>query len=167
MSNDEINAHRPQRLESFGKGHAQLVEALKQFPKSMWKFRPTPQDWSIHEIVIHIADAESLGYGRCRKAIAEPGSLIMLYDQPAWGKMLHYADQNTDDALELFKWLRHSTYQLIKGLPAATWANTYQHPERGSISLDDWLITYDGHITNHIRQMQEVYNAWQVAGSPS
>lgn len=167
MTPEEKRANRPQCIESFGNAPKQLAEALKEFPRSMWKYRPSPNDWCIHEVLIHIADAESLGYGRCRKAIAEPGSLIMLYDQPGWGKALHYADQNPDDAVELFRCLRKSTYQLIKTLPDATWANTYQHPERGPQSLDDWLITYEGHITNHINQMRTVYKAWQAAGSPA
>src|SRR5262245_30703472 len=165
MTSTEVSTSRREKVEAFGKGHAQILDALKEFPRSMWRYKPSPTDWSIHEILIHVSDAESLGYGRCRKAIAEPGSVIMLYDQPGWGKALHYADQNPDDALELFRCLRRATYQLIKDLPDATWANTYQHPERGPQTLDDWLTTYTGHITNHVNQMHEVHKAWQSAGS--
>src|SRR5512140_1008505 len=108
---------RQQKIESYGSAYQKLTDALRAFPVEMWKFRASPDSWTIHEIVVHIADSEANSFARCRKAIAEPGSTVMAYNEPLWARALTYHEQNTEDALELFKCLRRSTYQLIQGLP--------------------------------------------------
>ena len=101
---------RRRKIEAYGQAYAYLVTALNQFPQEMWQFKPTPSDWSVHELVVHIADSEANSYSRCRKAIVEPGAMVMAYDEALWARTLHYHDQDPLAALELFKWLRGQTY---------------------------------------------------------
>ena len=155
-----ISTRRLQKIESYGNAHAQLVEALERFPKEMWRFRPSPDRWSVHEIVVHIADSEANSYIRCRRFIAEPGNTVMAYDENRWAEALRYHDQSADEAVELFKWLRLRSYQLIKALPEPAWSNTVYHPENGSMTLDDWLDVYERHVREHVEQMQANYAAW-------
>lgn len=151
---------RQQKIESYGNAHTRLAEALQQFPPEMWQFRAAPDDWTIHEIGVHITDSEVNSYIRCRRFIAEPEKPLMAYDEERWAKSLAYHSQSTDDALALFKWLRGNTYKLIKSLPGSTWANSVYHPENGIMTLDDWLDVYDRHVPEHIEQMRRVYQAW-------
>jgi hypothetical protein len=156
MTSDE----RAKKIELYGSAHKQLVTALERFPKEMWQYRPDPERWTIHEIIIHIADSEVNSYVRCRRFLAEPGSMVLGYDENKWAHELHYHDQSADDALELFKWLRFKSYTLIKDLPAPVWSNTVNHTENGVMTMDDWLDTYERHIPEHIRQMQVNYDDW-------
>ncbi len=151
---------RAQKIESYGQAYDLLTEGLKQFPVEMWHFRPAPDLWTIHEIVVHIADSEANSYIRCRRFIAEPGQQVMAYDEEGWAARLDYHQQSTTDAMELFKWLRHNTYKLIRSLPEAVWTNTIYHPENGAMTLDDWLDIYERHIPEHLAQMRENYAAW-------
>ena len=153
---------RQQKIESYGAAHTSLVNALERFPKEMRQFRPAPDRWTIHEIVVHIADSEANSYVRCRRLLAEPGSTVMGYDEWGWAKALDYHAQSTDEALELFRWLRRKSYTLIKDQPEKVWANTVQHTESGRMSLDQWLDIYERHIPDHIAQMQAVYDDWQA-----
>jgi hypothetical protein len=127
----------------------------------MWKFKPSPERWSVHEIVIHLADSEVNSYARCRKFIAEPGSSVMAYDQNIWTSSLKYHQQNAQDALKLFRWLRHNTFQLIKSLPESVWSYTVQHPENGLMTMDNWLDVYERHTRGHIGQMKKNYDEWK------
>ena len=63
------NEERAQKINSYGKAYETLVEALKQFPKEMWQFKPS-DGWSIHEIVgldlqadggTHVANTSEVG----------------------------------------------------------------------------------------------------------
>ena len=108
---------RQEKIALYGRAHALLTTALKEFPREMWQFRPTPDRWTIHEIVIHIADSEANSFARGRKFIAEPGATVMAYDESQWAKALRYHAQSPEDALELFKWLRLTSDQLIRSLP--------------------------------------------------
>lgn len=156
------HAERLQQIESYGAAYTKLLAALPQFPRKMWQYRAAPDGWTIHEIIVHIADSEANSYVRCRRFIAEPGSTVMAYDEMAWAQRLTYHAQSTEVALELFKHLRAASYELIKTLPETVWANTIVHPENGVMTMDDWLDIYDRHVPDHIAQMQEVYAAWQA-----
>jgi uncharacterized damage-inducible protein DinB len=152
---------RPTTLTTYANAHSLLTEALTRFPKEMWRFKPSETDWSIHEIVVHITDSEANSYIRARRLIAEPGRTLMDYDENAWANGLDYHGLDTEDAVELFRWLRGTTYKLIKDLPEATWSHTAYHPENGDMTLDDWLETYARHVSDHIGQMEAVFSTWE------
>jgi hypothetical protein len=148
------------RIEQFGDAYQTVMETLKHCPESMWRYRAIPGGWTIQEIAIHLADSETHAFIRCRQAIAEPGSAARGYDEAAWASGLFYDRQNANDALELFRWLRKSTYGLLKLLPDSIWANWYEHSEHGKQTVDEWLVSYIEHIETHVAQIQDVYEAW-------
>src|SRR5215210_3159724 len=151
---------RALRLERYGEAHAQLTEALGQFPREMWAFKSPDDPWSIQEIVVHITDSEANSFIRCRRLIAEPWEAVMAYDENQWARALRYSDQRADDALELFRILRLTTYKLVKSQPGSAWSHTVYHPENGTMTLDDWLHVYERHIPDHVEQMKRIHQAW-------
>jgi hypothetical protein len=67
-------------INSYGRAYELLTEAIQKYPRDMWQWKPTPDKWSIHEIIIHITDSEANSYIRCRRFIAEPGSGVYGYE---------------------------------------------------------------------------------------
>jgi hypothetical protein len=157
MTHDE----RTVLIESYGRAYDDLVAALDEVPREMWLFKPAPEKWSVHEVIVHIADSEANSYVRCRRFIAEPGTSVMAYDENKWASALRYHDQSADDALELFRLLRASCHSLIRDLPESVWANTIEHPENGTMTFDDWLRTYERHIPVHVAQIRRNVAAWE------
>lgn len=153
-------AERQQKIAVYGEAYALLAGTLKHFPQEMWPYKPGPDRWSIHEILVHIADSEANSYVRCRRFIAESGETVMAYDENRWAHQLNYHDQNPEDALELFRLLRRMSYHLVKDLPETAWSHTINHPENGVMTMDDWLNVYTCHVPEHIRQMEATYAAW-------
>jgi hypothetical protein len=151
---------RLSKIESYGQAYQRLVAGLKGFPREMWQFRSAPDLWTVHEILVHIADSEANSYVRCRRFIAEPGEGVMAYDEMGWARRLDYHARDPQEALELFRWLRQISYHLISTLPEKVWSNTVYHPESGVMTLEDWLDVYERHIPDHLAQMQEVYEEW-------
>ena len=154
---------RRQKIELYGRATNLLTAALEQFPREMWQYRSPVDDWTIHEIVLHITDSEANSYVRCRRFIAEPGQSLMAYDENQWAKVLNYHELDVDTAVSLFKWLRQSSYELIQTVPDDVWQHEAYHPENGQMSFDDWLDTYTNHVSDHIVQMERIYQAWQQA----
>ena len=151
---------RAARIETYGTAYQQLISALEQFPREMWQYRPAPDRWTIHEIIVHITDSEANSYVRCRRFLAEPDSAILGYDENRWARELRYEDQSAADALELFRLLRKTTHVLISDLPETVWSNLAYHSENGPMTLDDWLKVYARHVSDHVEQMQAVYEMW-------
>jgi hypothetical protein len=155
------NQIRQQKIQQYGHAYDVVIEALHRCPPEMWSFKPSPDDWSIQEVIIHLADSEAYAYARCRHIIAEPGSHISAYHEEAWCKALNYAGQDAPEALRAFRSLRALTFALIRALPEAVWAQTALHPERGLITLDDWLDLYSAHAHDHLSQIESLYEAWK------
>ena len=85
----------------------------------------------------------------------------MVYDENQWASALDYAGQSTETALELFRWLRQASYELIQTLPEDVWGHEAFHPENGIMGMDDWLDAYERHVRDHIAQMEENYQDWK------
>jgi hypothetical protein len=154
---------RTEKITEYGNAFNILTNALERYPKVMWHYRSSEDEWTIHEILVHITDSEANSYIRARRLIAEPGKPIMAYDEMAWAKNLDYHDLDTEDAIQLFRLLRGTTYKLVKTLPEKYWSHASHHPENGETTLDDWLDVYTRHVPEHIEQMDEVLRKWNAS----
>jgi DinB superfamily len=157
---------RRQKLESFGRAPTLLSGALRQFPKKMWLYKPSADRWSIHEIILHLADSEASAYLHCRRFIAEPGSSAPEFDAARWASSLGYFHQSTREALEIIRRLRKMTYQLLAALPDHVWERTFANPRDGQLNLDRWVEIQERHIPHHIDQMRENYEVWRKTHPP-
>lgn len=154
-------AERKIKIKAYAAGPVLLARALKKFPKKMWKFKPAADRWSIHEILVHLADSETNAYLRARRFLAEPGQNVMAYDQDVWARTLNYHAQDTADAVALVRMVRKTTHALIRKLPASAWSARCAHPEHDNYTFDRWLDIYSSHIPGHIAQMEKNYLAWK------
>lgn len=148
-------------LETYKMGFSDLQNSLREFPPEMWDYKPSPEKWSIKEIIVHILDSEINGYIRCRKIIAESGSTITPYDENAWTSKLNYSSRSIDTTLELFRLIRVVNYSMLKDLEAGIWDYFINHPESGKITLKEWLDIYTSHVPVHIKQMKRNYDSWK------
>ena len=153
---------RDQKIKLYGRGFDMLIEILKDIPREVWTFKPAPDDWSIHEVIIHLADSESNAALRARKLIVEPGGMLMGYDQDAWANSLNYHEQTLQDALEVTRLARKTTYLLLKKQPDEVFEHSVQHPEYDEpYTFDQWLDIYAAHIPGHIEQIVNNYRIWK------
>ena len=156
MTRDE----RREKLESFGRAPALLSAALQQFPKKMWLFKTNPEKWSIHEVILHLADTEATAYICCRRLIAEPGLPVLSFDPALWAGTLGYFHQSTKEALEIIRRLRQMTHQLLKALPDSVWLHSAENSRDRKVGLERLLEIQERHIPHHIEQMRANYVAW-------
>lgn len=158
MNIDERN----QKIELYGQGFEMLVHILQDIPREMWKFKPAPNEWSVHEVIIHLADSESNAALRARKLIVEPGGTLMGYDQEQWAVTLDYHDQELEDALDVLRLARKTTYSLLKKQPDEVFHHIVIHPEYNEpYTFENWLNIYSAHIPGHIEQIMNNYKLWR------
>ncbi|MCP4142672.1 MAG: DinB family protein [Chloroflexi bacterium] len=153
---------RIQKIERYGDGFELLATTLAECPDEALKFKPTPTEWSIHEIIIHIADSESNAALRARMLAAEPSGTIMGYDQDIWANELGYHDQNAEYALQITKYTRLATYKWLKTLPSEIFTHAVKHPEYDQpYTFEMWLNIYSEHIPEHIQQIENNIKIWR------
>jgi hypothetical protein len=154
---------RNEKIELYGRGFSLLKAALAEVPQEAMKFKPAPTEWSVYEIVIHIADSESNAALRTRKLIVEPGGTLMGYDQDAWANTLHYHEANLEDALDTTRLVHKTTYELLKRQPDEVFAHSIVHPEyEAPYTFEQWVNIYSAHIPGHIEQIQNNIKLWRA-----
>ena len=152
---------RNEKIELYGRGFDLLKAALAEVPAEAMKFKPEPKEWSVHEIIIHIADSETNSALRARKLIVEPGGTLMGYDQAQWADVLNYHDHNLEDALEVTRLARKTTYELLKRQPEEVFTHAIVHPEMNEpYTFDKWVDIYSRHIPGHIEQIKNNIKLW-------
>ncbi len=152
----------PAQIERYEKAPSQVVAALEGLDEAHIHHIPAEGEWSIHQIVVHLADSETLGYWRLRKTLAEEGSTLPVYDEATWAQKLSYQTQERGLALALFSSLRASTTALLRSLPADAWALTSNHPEHGTIKVYDLFNIYLDHAEIHLQQIERIKQSFST-----
>ena len=155
---------RASLIEAFAAGAEAVRAAWEQVPVGARTFKPAPGEWSPHELVIHLADADVNGYLRFRKLVAEPGETVPGYEQDAWAASLDYEAQDPDLAIELMARLRSLTHPILASLEESIWRHMVTHSERGPWTMEDWLRTYTDHVRDHLEQMESTVEVWRSRG---
>ena len=153
---------RNEKIELYGRGFSLLKAALAEVPQEAIKFKPAPTEWSVYEIIIHIADSESNAALRARKLIVEPGGTLMGYDQDKWTDTLKYHEHDLEDALEVTRLARKTTYELLKRQPNEVFTHSITHPEyEAPYTFEQWVNNYSAHIPGHIEQIKNNVMLWK------
>jgi hypothetical protein len=156
---------RESLLVEYEKGAVTIRNAWETVPEDAEKWRPGPDKWSAHEVIIHCADSETYAATRIRLLVAEKEPLIVGYDQAAWAKIFNYHAQSTDRALRTIDAVHTATLPLLRSLTEADWAKEGRHTENGPYTASDWLKSYGEHLANHAKQIARNLKAFQVSSS--
>lgn len=108
-----------------------------------------PGGWTVRQVVHHTADSHVNAYIRLKFALAEANPTIKPYDEAVWAEMLDARTAPVSLSLDLLEALHARLVLLLGGLPADAFARTLFHPERGAMSIDDYLALYDWHSRHH------------------
>ena len=143
-------------LERFRRGAELVAVAITGAAGPELDFKPAADQWSVRQIVAHLADAESANVIRLRQVIAEDNPTLFPFDQNAWAERTNYHKRKPSQALDTMRHLRAENYDLLTDLPAETFARTGNHLKRGTMSLLDLLRLFAEPAENHAMQIRRV-----------
>lgn len=133
-----------------------LERLIKGVSVARLSLRPTPEKWSVSEIIAHLADGEIVGGFRLRFILGSPGAPIVAYDQDNWLTSGHYDKRDPQQSVELFRVLRNANLGLLESLDPDQWKHYGVHSERGRESIEDIVRMFAAHDINHLRQIEEI-----------
>ena len=126
--------------------------------------RPAPAEWSVLELLGHLADAEIVMSGRYRWTISQDQPALLGYDQDKWVTRLHHNDDQPDQLLAIFSGLREGNLHLWGRTSADDRARVALHAERGPESYELMFRMLAGHDRFHLNQMRDSLR--QVRATP-
>ena len=133
-----------------------IEKLIKDVPRANLMRRPSPDRWSVAEIIAHLADAEMVGGYRIRMILGSPGVAIQAFDQDKWATAGKYAKRDPKKSLETFRALREMNLALFKSLDPAQWKQFGIHSERGKENIEMYTKLYAGHDINHLKQIEQI-----------
>ena len=107
-------------IERYARGPALLKAALAKLPREAVQWKPAPNKWSAHEIVVHCSDSETNAHMRLRYLLAEPQPIIVGYDQERWAATFDYHAHPIEIALATVEAVRRSQLGAIAGASNAS-----------------------------------------------
>jgi uncharacterized damage-inducible protein DinB len=141
-------------LGSLAAAPRRLAGAVRGASVARLARRPAPKEWSVVEVLAHLLDAEiTLGF-RIRKAVAEPGSALVAWDQDKWAAGLNHRRAGARALLATFAALRADTLALLRRLSPAQRRAGGTHPEYGRLRVDQLLAHWAEHDLNHLQQIR-------------
>jgi len=133
-----------------------LTRLVKGIANAKLRKRPAPDQWSVAEILAHLADVEIVIGWRLRSILGDPGTAVQAYDQNAWVTSGHYEKRDPRKSIELQRTVREANLALLKSLTPRQWKQYGQHAERGQESIEHIVRMVAGHDINHLRQIERI-----------
>lgn len=119
-------------------------------------YAPSPDRWSIVQILAHLADSEIVGAWRFRTVLGQDGVTLQAYDQNVWASTFRYEQADPAECLDMFDIVRRSTVRLLRRVDSSLHENAGKHEERGRESIAHLVRLYAGHDLNHLAQIERL-----------
>ena len=110
-------------------------------------------EWTVRQIVHHLADGEAMSYTRLCRLVADDTPVIQGYDEPRFAERLHYG-RPIDSSLAIVRAVRSGALALMAAMTDADWAKTGTHSEHSEYSTGLWLRIYSEHVHEHADQIR-------------
>ncbi len=106
-----------------------------------------PGKWTAAQLLVHLAQCESVFGNRVRMALAQDAYTVQPFDQDAWLRR----EDGTDGRIAFWAYYaqRHLNLVLFNSLSDADREKTLLHPERGPMHVEWILESLAGHERHH------------------
>ena len=125
------------------------------------RWRPSPSDWSILEVINHFYDEEREDFRhRLDLLLFQPEVDWPPIDPNGWVTARHYNERDLAVSLANFLHERQESLAWLRGLLEPDWESGRMAPWGGQMRAGDMLAAWLAHDFLHIRQLNELHYAY-------
>jgi hypothetical protein len=146
------------------RANAEVLAALvADVSEQQARWKPEPEQWSILEVVNHLADEEVEDFRtRLDFTLHRPGEDWPPIDPQGWVGSRDYASRDLHESLERFLAARRDSLAWLEGLESPDWTLSYDHPSAGPITAGDLATSWVAHDHIHVRQLNRLHRDYLV-----
>jgi hypothetical protein len=126
-------------------------------PRDAWDWREEPAAWTPIEVLAHLADGETTNWmPRIERILSGAGRFVPFDRQAGFAR---YRDWTADALVGEFGQLRRANLEKLDrlGLSAPHLRLTGEHPEFGTVTLEQLLATWAAHDMAHVAQLSRIF----------
>lgn len=142
-------------LEQYEKGPDSLRNAVAGLTPRQLNTPAPPGNWSVMQIVCHLADAEVFYSDRMKRVLAEDRPTMFAADPDQFALRFRAEDRDLEEELALIAAMRKHILRILRTASAADFERVGIHSADGPLTLTTLLKRIAGHIPHHLRFIQE------------
>lgn len=145
-------------IKTLNQNHSVFKSLLENKREEEYLWQPTPNKWSLKDIVCHLLDEELLDFRfRTKHALNTPSETLPPIDPEGWVVTHNYASKEYSKTLTEFLVARSESVTWLKTQITGKWDNICNHPQLGPISAKQFLNNWLAHDYLHIRQINRYH----------
>lgn len=159
---------RNQLFQKYEEGLKLIESEVKGVSEDVLRRKPSPERWSIIEILAHLAVTEQVFLTRYALIANTDKPALVGVDNNELAAKLRYTERDLSDTLKEFKRLRADTLTLLRALPQKNWQRAGIHQKRGEITIESLAKIHADHDSTHagqIRALKENFGKAQGASA--
>jgi len=138
-------------LDRYADGGFILAQAASGLTLEQCQARPGPGDWSLAELVAHLADSDLVLAERMKRIIGEENPTLQPFPENAWLDRLHSARMPVEEAAALFAANRVWVARILRGLDDSAFSRVGHHGELGRQTLAEIVVKAAHHLDHHLK----------------
>ncbi len=112
-------------------------------------------NWTVRQIVNHLADSHMNGFVRFKLALTEDVPTIKPYNETLWSEIIDAKNGPIEPSLQILDGIHARWSDLAEQLDPSVLRREFHHPELGRhVSLAEALHMYAWHSEHHLGQIQ-------------
>jgi hypothetical protein len=140
-----------------------LVDTIQQAPRELRnavadlsdsQLETRYKNWSVRQIVHHLADSHVHSYIRFKWALTEEHPTIKAYEEGDWVMLEDSKQGDIQPSLALLDGLHRKWVQVLSTMTQEQFSRTFHHPQTGqNVALWTALTYYEWHCRHHTGQI--------------
>ena len=146
-------------LQQYDDGPANLRSIVDRVTDSQWDAHPIQGNWSIREVLCHLADAEIIYADRMKRVIAEDNPTFFDADPNVHVPALTSGRRSPHTELMVIEAVRRQTHAILTDCDIEDFQRTGVHSTDGPMTLETLVERITGHLPHHSRFIEEKLEA--------
>jgi uncharacterized damage-inducible protein DinB len=142
-------------IDNYLAGIQTLRNSVAGMSREQLLARPVAGKWSTLEVVCHLADFDPIIADRMKRVIAEEKPALLGADEKRFAAALAYHERDLEEELSIIETTRRQMARILRKLPDEALTRVGIHNERGPLTLEKLLTGGAGHITHHVKFIEE------------
>lgn len=160
-------------LSDYAQGYQKLTRVVDQIPDPALDYSPDGKEWSIRQIIHHLADGACLWSLFIKQALGDQGGEFKLgwywaLPQEEWADIWCYSSRDIRSSLELFKANQENTLSLLEAIeePREAFLHIHWNPDESEKAvIRDAVRVQIIHLKDHLKDIRKLLDQFQESSA--